>query len=180
MSTSSGDALTLSCPTCRKTLRLPGTAAGKSGKCPACQTVFKIPLSGSQSTFDPPPFVPLAPTPSPAETSPPQNLDLFGYVNDPAPAGPAVDPTYQAFGSDPLPKPAPPAGERGSFRMAKKGIDNGVLGGLGMIALSVVWFFAGFFLLNRIFFYPIILFVFGIYAVIKGLATGNFRGNGRK
>jgi hypothetical protein len=56
-----------------------------------------------------------------------------------------------------------------------KGIKMGVLGGIIMMVVAGVWFFAGL-AANRIFFYPPILFVIGIYALIKGLASGNIAG----
>ncbi len=49
--------------------------------------------------------------------------------------------------------------------------NAGVLGGLLMIVIAVVWFVLGL-AGNRIFFYPPILFVIGVIAVIKGLAGG--------
>jgi membrane protease subunit (stomatin/prohibitin family) len=59
----------------------------------------------------------------------------------------------------------------GFFGPEKKGIEKGVNGGLAMIGISVLWFFGGLIFLDRIFFYPFILFAIGIYALIKGLAT---------
>ncbi|HEX7898225.1 MAG TPA: hypothetical protein VF950_10730 [Planctomycetota bacterium] len=45
-----------------------------------------------------------------------------------------------------------------------------ILGGVGMMVGAVVWFVVGY-AAGRIFFYPPILFVIGIVAVIKGLMT---------
>jgi hypothetical protein len=63
----------------------------------------------------------------------------------------------------------------GGFGMEKKGIKKGVVGGVIMILIAVVWFFAGL-AADRIFFYPPILFFIGLYAVVKGLAEGNYSG----
>ncbi|HMJ69103.1 MAG TPA: hypothetical protein VK508_09410 [Cyclobacteriaceae bacterium] len=63
----------------------------------------------------------------------------------------------------------------GVFSMEQKGIKKGVLGGIAMIAIALVWFFVGL-AADRIFFYPPVLFVIGIYALIKGLADGNVAG----
>jgi len=49
----------------------------------------------------------------------------------------------------------------------------------GVIVIAVVWFFGGL-AAGIIFFYPPILFVIGIAALIHGLATGNFAGNRRR
>jgi hypothetical protein len=64
---------------------------------------------------------------------------------------------------------------RGGFSIEQKGVRKGMLGGIAMIAIALVWFFVGL-AADRIFFYPPILFVIGVYALIKGLATGNVAG----
>lgn len=56
------------------------------------------------------------------------------------------------------------------FFSAEHGIMNsGVLGGVAVMVGAVVWFVVGL-LADRIFFYPPILFVIGIVAVIRGIA----------
>jgi 4-hydroxybenzoate polyprenyltransferase len=62
-----------------------------------------------------------------------------------------------------------------SLRPEKAGIRKGVLGGVIMIVIAVAWFLLGY-KAGRIFFYPPILFLIGVYAVIKGLVTGNLAG----
>jgi hypothetical protein len=44
-----------------------------------------------------------------------------------------------------------------------------VIGGLVMIAIAVVWFVCGLYYLDRIFFYPPVLFVVGVIAIVKGI-----------
>ena len=44
-----------------------------------------------------------------------------------------------------------------------------------MMAIAVIWFFAGYGA-GYIFFYPPILFLIGLYAFIKGIVTGNLSG----
>jgi hypothetical protein len=63
----------------------------------------------------------------------------------------------------------------GGFGIEKKGIKRGVLGGIVMIVIAVVWFFVGL-AADRIFFYPPVLFCIGLYALIKGMAEGNLAG----
>jgi hypothetical protein len=63
----------------------------------------------------------------------------------------------------------------GSFAPEKAGIKKGVIGGIIMIVIALVWFFAGL-AADRIFFYPPILFVIGLYALIKGIVDGNVAG----
>jgi hypothetical protein len=55
------------------------------------------------------------------------------------------------------------------------GMGYGVLGGLAMMAIAVIWFVVGLFF-DIIFFYPPILFIIGIVAVVKGLMSGNITG----
>ena len=38
-------AMTMECPSCRKRLRVPPTAAGKKVKCPKCQTAIAVPAA---------------------------------------------------------------------------------------------------------------------------------------
>jgi len=63
----------------------------------------------------------------------------------------------------------------GFFGAEKRGVKKGVLGGVVMIAIAIVWFVVGL-AANRIFFYPPILLIIGVVAVIKGLAQGNYTG----
>ena len=59
--------------------------------------------------------------------------------------------------------------------LEKKGIRKGVLGGLAMMAIAVIWFIVGYGA-GYIFFYPPILFLIGVYAFFKGIITGNLNG----
>jgi hypothetical protein len=70
---------------------------------------------------------------------------------------------------------AAPSGGGGGFGLEQKGIGKGVVGGIIMIIIAVVWFFAGL-AADRIFFYPPVLFCIGLYALIKGMAEGNLAG----
>lgn len=61
------------------------------------------------------------------------------------------------------------------FAPEKKGIEMGVIGGILMMGIAVIWFIGGL-VVNIVFFYPAILFIIGLYAFLKGLATGNVSG----
>jgi len=65
--------------------------------------------------------------------------------------------------------------DSGFFAPEKAGIKKGVIGGLIMIGIATVWFIGGL-SIGLIFFYPPILFLIGIYALLKGLVTGNVNG----
>lgn len=58
------------------------------------------------------------------------------------------------------------------FAPEKKGIEKGVLGGIIMMAIAIIWFVGGY-SAGYIFYYPPILFLIGLYALLKGLFTGN-------
>lgn len=64
---------------------------------------------------------------------------------------------------------------RNGFEMERAGVNLGVLGGLLMIGLAAAWFFVGL-AAGWIFFYPPILAAIGLFALLKGLFTGNLAG----
>jgi hypothetical protein len=47
--------------------------------------------------------------------------------------------------------------------------NGGVLGGILMMVIAVVWFVVGIVALDMIYFYPPILFIVGIVALVRGL-----------
>ena len=65
--------------------------------------------------------------------------------------------------------------DEGFFGPEKRGIDKGVLGGITMMVIAVVWFGVGW-MAGFVFFYPPILFLFGLFAFFKGLLTGKLAG----
>ena len=54
-------------------------------------------------------------------------------------------------------------------------MKKGVLGGLILILIAVVWFFGGL-AIDRIFYYPPVLLIIGIVAIIKGVLEDNLAG----
>ncbi len=63
----------------------------------------------------------------------------------------------------------------GSFAPEKAGIKKGLMGGVIMLLIAIVWFVVGL-AAGYVFYYPPILAIIGIYAIIKGLAKGNYTG----
>jgi len=61
------------------------------------------------------------------------------------------------------------------FSLEKKGIRKGVAGGILMMAIALVWFIAGW-SAGYIFYYPPILFVIGLFALVKGIFNRNLSG----
>lgn len=96
-------------------------------------------------------------------------------VHQPAPSRP-VEISPAATRPLPLEKPASkePEGtteagsDDGFFGPEMRAFRNGIPGGVAMMAIAVVWFVVGL-QFDRIFFYPPILFLFGVAACIKGV-----------
>ncbi len=65
--------------------------------------------------------------------------------------------------------------DEGFFAPEKRGIEKGILGGLTMMTIAGVWFGLGW-MAGYIFFYPPVLFVIGLFAVLKGVFPGNVAG----
>lgn len=61
------------------------------------------------------------------------------------------------------------------FSSEKKGLKKGMLGGLAMMAIAVVWFVGGW-MAGYIFYYPPILFIIGLVGFIRGAIQGNING----
>src|SRR5262249_49083762 len=68
-------------------------------------------------------------------------------------------------------KARPKKSQRRMFEAERALTNKGVLAGILMIAGAVVWFVLGLVLLDVIFFYPPILFIIGLIALIRGLAS---------
>ncbi len=182
MSSVSDPTMMLACPECLKKLRVPVSSAGKNGKCPACQTVFRIPAAQTTATVASQARVAQAPAaPQAPATVPPIDDDFYEFASSPSPTANSAPMTFPDLNAERPPKVKyPDPEEHDPVQSAKRGVDKGVLGGLAMMVIAVVWFFAGLQFLNRIFFYPPILFVIGLVAFVKGLATGNIAGGNKK
>lgn len=59
--------------------------------------------------------------------------------------------------------------EAETYGMAGTALNGGIIGGIVMMVLAVVWFVAGLVMADRIFFYPPILLVLGIIGLVKGI-----------
>lgn len=180
------------CPECSKPLQVSGGLAGKTGKCPSCGALMKIPVPSPPAVAAP------GPERKPPVRKPPRRSGESQA--DPPGVPPRRPPIRSESASPPLQDPATNSGvpqiqvtepdwsstlkqrsasEGGLFAPEKKGIQAGVLGGVTMIAISLVWFFGGL-AAGIIFYYPPILFVIGLFALIQGLMTGNLAGKRRR
>jgi hypothetical protein len=138
---------------CGKKYRVKETLAGKKIRCADCAELIKVPLPVADNDAE---------------------FDVFAVQEPAAGDGDESEPSL------------PPRTKRRSNtttrdvtsdqparqKLLKKGwfesTNGGVLGGVLMILIAVVWFVAGL-AAGRIFFYPPILLIIGIVAVIKGL-----------
>jgi hypothetical protein len=82
---------------------------------------------------------------------------------DSLPAQQSLAPAYSPYAAPTSPNPY-----SGAFGAEKRGMGAGILGGLGLMLLAIVWFFGGL-AAGIIFFYPPVLFIIGIVAVVRGL-----------
>lgn len=105
------------------------------------------------------------------------NNDVFESYKEPLTKAQRVQTTEEdAVEKDTVSAPSQQTGEdSGFFAPERAGIANGITGGLAMIGIAVVWFFAGK-AMGYIFYYPPILGAIGVYALLKGLFTGNVSG----
>lgn len=188
------------CPQCGKGLTLPASAAGKSGRCPSCTHVFRLPELVAATAVSEPALAPLSPFEDeagpdyqlqalpPAPFGPPQaGYSPAGYPQQPgyAPPGNAFQPTAANAFDPHMPAinthaPATSANANPSkynhgFGLEQRGWDAGMVGGLVMMLIGGVWFFGGL-AVGYIFFYAPILFVIGLVGFVRGLFTGNVAG----
>jgi hypothetical protein len=174
------------CPQCRKQLLVPVSAGGKNGRCPQCSHVFTLPAWMAEIeddelpelaplSYSPPAYAPAA---DPfAAPYPPGDYQLQAFAPQaPAPhafapqASLAYPPSANVAGAYPqaanpfapsapttaAPPAAQPEKYNHAFGLEQRAFDAGIIGGLGLMALSVVWFVGGLFF-DIIFYYPPIL-----------------------
>jgi hypothetical protein len=160
MSSLAPQVMVVGCPQCGTQLQVPAAMGGRQGQCLRCQGVVEIPHAASLARAPQAQYASAQPTAEPDEYA----------LAPPEPTMPALDPSNYAPKKN-LPglpnNPNRPA-SGGAFSMEKSGLDAGILGGIGLMILSVVWFFGALFFLNTIFFYPPILFIVGLIAMVRG------------
>ena len=55
-----------------------------------------------------------------------------------------------------------------------RGFGGGFAGGVVIIVIAVPWFLIGYFAMERIYFFPIVMFVLGIAAIVKGIMSADY------
>ncbi len=140
---------------CGKSMRVKDTFAGKKARCPACNAVLSIPDPAAEEPIEELPVV--EPEDRPRVKAP--------QLDEPAPYRPGREPRLAGIPAERGRRRAPPVTfEPGWFGS----INSGMVGGALMMVIAIVWFVVGLFA-GYIFFYPPILFVIGLIALIKGL-----------
>lgn len=153
--------------------------AGRTLPCPGCGRILTIPKPPPEDALEDAAFEALTaglpPEPEPYDAAPP-----------PLPALPSTSPVpieRQQPQSRPRPAawnvsspPGAPAQARRQPRVVFEqgwfgSVNSGVLGGLLMMVIAVVWFVLGL-AADTIFFYPPILLVIGLVSTPKGLGGG--------
>lgn len=157
------------CPECQKLLQVAPENAGKLVACP-CGGQSRVPSGQENPAQSPPPGSPqdfggfagasgAAPTnqPDPAFANVPGAATLTGQPGafDSQGGYGAGQPMDQAY--EPPKKSSP--------------LNSTTFAGIAMMVGAAVWFFVGL-AAGRIFFYPPILFIFGIVSFFKGLMGG--------
>jgi hypothetical protein len=153
--------------------------AGKAARC-SCGTVLHIPAAGAAATqpFSQPSSQPV----SQGSASIFDQLSEEDLAPQPSPQAPSQRPLPKSdwqvlsqYTDIRPPKKAESARHDGFFAPEKRGLDYGMVGGIIMMLIAVLWFFGGL-VFGVIFFYPPILFLIGLFGLLKGLFTGNFAG----
>lgn len=169
---------------CGKTGRVKDELAGKKVRCPECREPITVPRPADLSPSDEGAFQQFTskgpPRPKSASTPPPlpdlaiqekSTLDFAEPLDDYKRPPKLPRKRSVPYDSDIERKPERPtrgiAFEEGWFGS----IDSGMIGGLLMIVIAVVWFGLGL-AAGRIFFYPPILLVIGVISMIKGMFGG--------
>jgi hypothetical protein len=166
----STEKIQVTCPQCKRSLTVPADSVGKQGRCPSCSSLFPVQAS-VEAQFDKLSRAVASIDPYRAPTA----------GNDPAqplPAQPSAPTTPLASPYPPAPRATATTGSgkySHGFGWEHRGWDAGVLGGLTMMGIAVLWFVLGL-ACGIVFYYPPILFVVGLIGLVRGVLTGNVRG----
>lgn len=151
--------IALSC-SCGRALNVKDELAGKKIRCPACKDILTVPATEDDLVLEA----------MPADEEEPRGRSSRRAAIQ------AEPPTRRREEEEPPPKKKRPKRSRDIQRRGPSvtfeqgwfgSINAGVIGGLLMILIAVIWFVGGL-MFGYIFFYPPILLVIGIIAIVKG------------
>ena len=151
------------CGSCRREHQATHSMAGKAARC-GCGAVLQVPMAGGMASGVPSLFAEL----SPAELNPHARVQ-----NDaPKPRRSEAEILAQYTKNDRGKNSNSHSGESsGYFGFEGRVLNGGVIGGLIAMGAAVAWFLGGL-AAGYIFFYPPILFVLGLIAMLKGIIMG--------
>jgi hypothetical protein len=163
--------ISLKC-SCGRLCRFREVLAGRKTRCPQCGKVVKVPLADDNGDDDEEPVELLEVASSDDEHG------IRTDKRDDAPRRP------RSREEEPSESPRPRGPRRKSLRKREKrqplvafeegwfgSLNGGVVGGVLMMLIAAVWFVVGLWA-GWLFYYPPILFVIGIIAIIKGCMGG--------
>jgi hypothetical protein len=183
------DSQDLVCTGCQKTLRIPARLWGKKVRCPQCGQVLAVPAAvaaapaattrklstnavtaGSKRAS--------VPVKAPPASRPVAEVDDVEFIDDaddpyvdlPAPDEDDLPPRQRPRSKPKKRKKIRKSSSGGAFGAEKGMLGAGVLGGMGLMAAAVVWFVVGL-MFGYIFYYPPVMFVIGLIAMIKGFIS---------
>jgi hypothetical protein len=149
-------------------MQIKETLAGRKVRCPGCGDVLRVPDSSDEPVDETATdhFTESPPEPATHQEAPPRERDREDEEMARAPYRPSKRP--RRYEEEPRRSPRI-AFEEGWFGS----MNSGIVGGLLMMLIAVVWFFVGL-AFGYLFWYPPILFVIGVIALCKGvMGRGN-------
>ena len=175
-------AIAFSCPTCDSPYTVDDKFAGKVTACKGCRGRLVVPEAAPATPDEDAAFALLSADDGKGEVNP--RLDRRSWEAPPPPPAaarpPAADPgdASQAVAAAAAARYAKEAARERRKARSDDADDGGgrrglsisptAMGGLGMMALAVVWFGLGF-AAGRIYPYTAVLFVLGLFSFVKGL-----------
>lgn len=163
--------ITFSCK-CGKSFRVKDEYAGKRTKCTGCSTALVVPepepvFEVEEEKFEVVEDEPEPPSP-PAPPKKPSSLQERFQASK-TPTKPASAASFEKQLKADKSKIKKRRKKKRESEFSGVAVGPAVATGIAMMVGAVLWFVVGFYALDRIFFYPPVLFVLGIVSVGKGL-----------
>jgi hypothetical protein len=156
---------------CGQSYQIKDDLAGRRVRCPGCQQVLSVPAPEPERETEADTYRLADDSVDAAtgiQTKTPEARPGSAYDPEVPPIHPARNPTQVP----PRERSRQDEGPRIVFEEGWFGsVNSGVIGGVLMILIAVVWFFGGL-AVGVIFFYPVILLMIGVFSIIKGLFGG--------
>lgn len=159
---------------CGRSLKIREELAGRKIRCPQCQGIVPVPQKPDAEEealailLADPPAEPQLPARAGGHELHPE-LPPAASSRTTRPGSPGLPPLQAGEVKKPARRPRRP---RGEWSIPSISVHPEIITGLLMMLGAAVWFFVGL-AAGRIFFYPPILFVLGIGAVIRGFTGGD-------